>query len=72
MHAMPWAVLAVVAPATAGLLVLGWLGVRVYRDVLRLSREVDSGVRRIASAAAHLERAAEPLARRAGELTRSR
>lgn len=70
MHAVPWVIMAAVALATAGMLVLGWLGVRVYRDVLRLSREIDVGARRVAGAAADLERVAEPLARRAGELAR--
>jgi hypothetical protein len=67
---MPWLIEAVVALATAGLLVLGCLGVRVYRDVCRLSRALDTGARRVALAAGGLEAAAEPLARASGEALR--
>jgi hypothetical protein len=68
---MPWVIVSVVGLATAGLLVLGWLAVRVYVEVARLSRELDAGARRIAQAASALERAAEPVARRAGALGHS-
>jgi|GEM_PF-3311941 len=67
---VPWVIEGAVALATAGLLVLGVLAVRVYRDVTQLSRELDAGARRMATAAGSLERAAEPLARRAGEVVR--
>ncbi|MFC1421211.1 hypothetical protein ACEZDE_31890 [Streptacidiphilus sp. N8-3] len=65
---MPWTVLAVVGLSTAGLLVLGWCALLVYRQVLALSRELDAGALRVATAARSLEQAAEPVARRAGEL----
>jgi hypothetical protein len=68
---MPWVIVSVVVLATAGLLVLGWLGVRVYLEVARLARELDAGVSRIAQAAGALERAAEPVARKAGALGHS-
>ena len=64
---MPWMIIAAVGLATAGLLVLGGLAVRVYREVLVLSRELDAGARRISGAVRSLEFAAEPVARRAGE-----
>ncbi|WP_037571006.1 hypothetical protein [Phaeacidiphilus oryzae] len=69
---MPWLIEGEVALATAGFLVLGCLGVRVYRDVVRLSRALDSGARRLSLAAGALEAAAEPLARATGESLRSR
>lgn len=65
---MPWMILAAVGLCTAGLLVLGWCALLVYRQVLALSRELDRGAGRIAGAAANLERAADPVARRAGDL----
>ena len=65
---MPWMIVAAVGLCTAGLLVLGWCALLVHRQVLVLSRELDAGARRIAGAAADLERAAEPVARRAGDL----
>ena len=65
---MPWVIFSVVGLATAGLLVLGWLSLRVYLEVARLARQLDAGARRITQAASGLERAAEPVARRAGSL----
>ena len=65
---MPWTIVAAVSLSTAGLLVLGWCAVLVYRQVLALSRELDAGARRISGAARNLEQAAGPVARRAGEL----
>jgi hypothetical protein len=69
---MPWTVVAVVALSTAGLLVLGWCSLLVYRQVAALSRELDAGARRISGAARNLEQAAAPVARRAGELAPGR
>ena len=65
---LPWTIVAVVSLSTAGLLVLGWCALLVYRQVLALSRELDAGARRISGAARNLEQAAAPVARRAGEL----
>ncbi|MFC1443621.1 hypothetical protein ABUW04_35840 [Streptacidiphilus sp. N1-10] len=65
---MPWMIVAAVGLCTAGLLVLGWCALLVHRQVQLLARELDAGARRIAGAAASLERAAEPVARRAGDL----
>ena len=65
---MPWVIVSVVGLSAAGLLVLGRLAVLVYAEVGRLARELDSAGRRISQAAGALERAAEPVARRAGEL----
>jgi len=65
---MPWVIVCVVGLATAGLLVLGRLALRVYAEVGRLARELDASGRRISQAAGAVERAAEPVARRAGDL----
>lgn len=59
---MPWMIVAVTGLVTAGLLVLGWLGIRVWTDVRRLAREVDAATRAVAAASARLDRAAAPLA----------
>jgi hypothetical protein len=59
---MPWMIVGATGLATAGLLVLGWLAIRVWLDVRRLAREVDTASRAVAGAAAGLERAAAPLA----------
>jgi hypothetical protein len=65
---MPWVIVCVVGLATAGLVVLGVLAVRVYAEVSRLAGELDAAGRRISSAASAVDRAAEPVARRAGDL----
>ena len=65
---MPWVIVSVAGLSTAGLLVLGWLAVRVYAEVSRLAGELDTAGRRISHAAAAVERAAEPVARRSGQL----
>ncbi len=54
MHAVPWTVIAAVLLSTAGLLVLGVLASRLWLDVRRLAREVDSASRALAEAAAEL------------------
>ncbi|WP_199922985.1 hypothetical protein [Streptomyces sp. NRRL B-24484] len=51
---MPWTLTAAVLLATAGLLVLGVLAVRLWADVRSLAREVDSASRALAAAAADL------------------
>ncbi|QMU76320.1 hypothetical protein GXW83_11780 [Streptacidiphilus sp. PB12-B1b] len=65
---MPWVIVSVVGLSTAGLLVLGVLAVRVYAEAARLAGELDAAGRRISQAAVAVERAAEPVARRAGDL----
>ena len=60
-------IFAAVGLSTAGLLVLGWAAVLVYRQVVALSRELDAGARRLSAAARNLEQAGGPVARRAGE-----
>ncbi|MCQ4082664.1 hypothetical protein NGB36_19145 [Streptomyces sp. RB6PN25] len=59
------------ALAFCGIAVLGVLGIRVYVEAERLARQVGDSSRRIASAADEFQRSAEPLAARAGEITRS-
>jgi hypothetical protein len=56
-----------VALAFCGTAVLGVLAVRVGLEVRRFSHAVGDGSERITRAAQHLERAAAPLAARAGE-----
>ncbi|QMU69056.1 hypothetical protein [Streptacidiphilus sp. P02-A3a] len=65
---MPWVIVCVVGLSAVGLLVLGLLAVRVYAEVGRLARELDAAGRRVGHAAGAVERAAEAVARRAGEL----
>ncbi len=50
----PWPVLAAVALATAGLLVLGVLAIRLWRDAAVLAREVDAAARALAAASGEL------------------
>ncbi|TNM29801.1 hypothetical protein [Streptomyces sedi] len=54
----------------AGVAVLGVLAVRVGIEVARFSHAVAEGTERIGRAADELERAAEPLAARSGEVGR--
>ncbi|MDH6227752.1 hypothetical protein M2169_004722 [Streptomyces sp. MJP52] len=65
--AMFWAMLAV-ALGFLGLTVLGVLAVRVFLEVRRLGTQVEESARRIGTAAADLEQAAERTARAAGRL----
>ncbi|GAA1069731.1 hypothetical protein [Kitasatospora arboriphila] len=51
---MPWTLTAAVLLATAGLLVLGVLAVRLWAGVRSLARAVDSASRALAAAAADL------------------
>jgi hypothetical protein len=55
---MTWILLAVVGLATAGLLVLGVLAMRVWLDVRGLARQVDSASRALAGAAEEVSAAA--------------
>lgn len=57
--------------ATAGIVLLGILGIRVYGEVTRLARQVGRSTDDLARAADDLRRAAEPMAARAGEVSRS-
>ncbi|MFC5909890.1 hypothetical protein [Streptacidiphilus monticola] len=62
---MPWNILAAVTLATAGLLVLGVLGLRAWAEAQRLSRTLDACARRLAGSGRDVERSAEQLARQA-------
>ncbi|WP_063795854.1 hypothetical protein [Peterkaempfera griseoplana] len=59
---MPWMIVGATGLATAGLLVLGLLGIRVWLDVRHLAREVETASRAVAGAVTGLEQAAAPLA----------
>lgn len=65
-----WWLYLYVGLATAGLLLLGVLGVRVYGEVLRLARQVGRSSEILGRAAEELRRTAGPLAERAGEFSR--
>lgn len=56
--------------STAGLLVLGVLAVRVFAAVQGLAREVARSTEALAAATDRLQRAARPVAERAGEISR--
>lgn len=58
------------ALAFCGIAVLGLLGIRVHRETGALAREIAASSERIAGAADRFQRTAEPLAARAGELSR--
>jgi hypothetical protein len=58
----------IVGLTTAGLMVLGFLAVLAYREVVRLGRAVTRGAERVARAGTEVEREAERLARHGGEL----
>ncbi|MFE0460122.1 hypothetical protein ACFW1A_12830 [Kitasatospora sp. NPDC058965] len=55
---MPWTLMAAVGLATAGLLVLGVLAVRLWADVRALARQVDGASRALAAAGEELARTA--------------
>ncbi|WP_431952149.1 hypothetical protein [Actinacidiphila sp. bgisy167] len=65
-----WWLYLYVGLSTAGLLVLGVLALRVYAAVSGLARQVRVSGNRLEQAAEDLRRAAEPLARGAGDLSR--
>jgi hypothetical protein len=56
--------------ATAGLLVLGVLAIRVFTAVQELARQVAAGTDALAAASDRLQRAARPVAERAGHISR--
>jgi hypothetical protein len=58
----------IVGLSTAGLLVLGFLAVLAYREVVLLGRALSRSAERLARAGAEVEREAETLARHGGEL----
>ncbi|MFH8382181.1 hypothetical protein ACH4E7_14705 [Kitasatospora sp. NPDC018058] len=51
---MPWMLVAAVLLATAGLLVLGALAIRLWMDVRALAKGVDAASRALAEAAGEL------------------
>jgi hypothetical protein len=63
--------MAQLALAFCGVAVLGVLAVRVAVEVRRFSRAVGDSAERISRAVAELERSAEPLAARGGQVGRS-
>jgi hypothetical protein len=65
-----WWLFLCVGLATAGVLVLGALGLRAFTEVRRLSRQLAVATERLGRAAEDFQRAAEPLASRAGDLGR--
>lgn len=65
-----WWLYLYVGLATAGIILLGVLGLRVYAEVLRLSRQVGRSTDDLARACDGLRRAAEPLAGRARNTSR--
>jgi hypothetical protein len=56
--------------AAAGILTLGVLGLRVYAEVSALARQVGKSSDDLAKATERLQRAAEPLVRRSGDVSR--
>lgn len=66
-----WWLFLCVGLATAGLLVLGVLAVRVFAAVQELARQVARSTDALAAASDRLQRAARPVAERAGQIHRS-
>jgi hypothetical protein len=66
---MGWLLLCVGLSA-AGLLVLGVLAVRVFAEVQALARQVGASTEALTAASERLRRAAQPVAGRAGEISR--
>lgn len=65
-----WWLFLYVGVATGGLLVLGVLAVRVFAAVGELGRQVAASADALAVAGERLQRAARPVAERAGEISR--
>lgn len=65
-----WLIYLFVGLTTAGVLVLGVLGIRVFAEVRNLARQVGRSSEQLTRAADSLRRSAEPLAARAGDLSR--
>jgi len=66
-----WWLFAVVGLSTAGLLVLGVLAVRVHLAVQDLARQVAESSRALTAAGDRLQRAADRLGSRAGDVSRN-
>jgi hypothetical protein len=66
-----WWLYLYVGLATAGVLVLGVLGIRVFAEVQDLARQVGRSTGDLTRAAENLRRAAEPLAAQAGKAGRA-
>ncbi|WNI14783.1 hypothetical protein [Actinacidiphila sp. ITFR-21] len=67
-----WWLFLCVGLSTAGLLVLAVPAVRVFLAVQDLAREVAAGTEALTRASERLRRAAEPVAGRAGDISRHR
>ncbi|WP_405579416.1 hypothetical protein [Streptomyces sp. NBC_01190] len=65
-----WLLIVSVGLATAGLLILGVLAIRVFLAVRELARQVAAGTEALTRASDRLQRAARPMAGRAGEISR--
>lgn len=65
-----WWLMACVAVSAAGLIVLGVLAVRVFLAGQDLARQVGVSAQALADAVERLQRDAEPVAERAGEISR--
>lgn len=65
-----WWLYLYVGLATAGILVLGVLGIRVFAEVRNLAGQLGRSTEELARVSQDLRRAAEPLVRRAGETAR--
>lgn len=65
-----WWLYLCVGLATAGLLVLGALAVRVFLAVEELARQVAASTDAFAAAGERLQQAARPVAERAGQISR--
>lgn len=65
-----WWLMAYVGLSAAGLIVLGVLAVRVFLAGQELARQVGASTQELAAAVERLQRDAEPVAERAGEISR--
>lgn len=65
-----WWLMAYVGLSAAGLIVLGVLAVRVFLAGQELARQVGASTQALADAVERLQRDAEPVAERAGEISR--
>jgi hypothetical protein len=65
-----WWLLLYVGLSTAGLLVLGVPAVKVFLAARELARQVAAGTEALTRASERLRRAAEPVAERAGDISR--
>jgi hypothetical protein len=65
-----WLLYLYVGLATAGIFVLGVLGIRVFAEVRGLARQLGRSTDEISRASDDLRRVAEPVARRTGDSVR--